>query len=114
MTVDEYLDGVPEPQHTTLGNLRATLRELLPGAIEVLSYGMPAFKLEGKTIAGYGAAKSHCSYYPHTGAILPTLGSALDGYEWSPGALRFPIDEGLPRPLVELLVDSRIDQLGLS
>ncbi len=114
MTVDEYLESVPEPQRGNLMRLRATLRDILPDAVETLSYGMPAFRLEGKTIAGYGATKKHCSYYPHTAAILPTLGPALEGYEWSPGALHFPVDEELPRQLVEMLVQCRFDQLGLS
>ena len=106
--------GVPEPQRGNLAKLRSTLREILLGAVESLSYRMPAFKLEGKTIAGYGATKEHCSYYPHTASILPTLGPALDGYDWSPGALHFPVDEELPRQLVEMLVECRFDQLGLS
>ena len=113
MTVDEYLDGVPEPQRGTLMNLRALLREILPEAVETLSYGMPAFQVGGKTVAGYGAAKTHCSYYPHSGTILATVGPELDGYEWSPGALKFSIDHDLPRPLVEMLVARRLDQIGL-
>jgi uncharacterized protein YdhG (YjbR/CyaY superfamily) len=112
MTVDEYLIGIPEPQRTTLTHLREVLRELLPDAEEALSYSMPAFKVDGKAVAGYGASKNHCSYYPHTGSILPDLVDALGDYDWSPGALRFPVDEDLPRSLVELLVEARLDQLG--
>lgn len=113
MTVDEYLDGVPEPQRSTLTNLRSVLQELLPQAVEALSYGMPAFKVSGKTVAGYGATKSHCSYYPHSGTILASISGALEGYEWSPGALKFPVDQDLPRRLVELLVETRLEQMGL-
>jgi uncharacterized protein YdhG (YjbR/CyaY superfamily) len=63
-TVEEYLGAAPEPQRTTLLALRATLRELLPDADETLSYGMPAFLVGGKPVAGYAWAKHHCSYYP--------------------------------------------------
>jgi uncharacterized protein YdhG (YjbR/CyaY superfamily) len=40
MTVDEYLDGAPEPQKSTLNELRQSLREILPAAAEVMSYGV--------------------------------------------------------------------------
>jgi uncharacterized protein YdhG (YjbR/CyaY superfamily) len=90
-TVEEYLGAAPEPQRTTLLALRATLRELLPDADETLSYGMPAFLVGGKPVAGYAWAKHHCSYYPHSGAVLSDLADELDGYDWSKGTLRFPI-----------------------
>jgi uncharacterized protein YdhG (YjbR/CyaY superfamily) len=55
--VDGYLDGAPQPQRSTLLSLRSTLRELLPDAAEALSYGMPAFVVGGKPVAGYAWAK---------------------------------------------------------
>ena len=61
MTVDEYLVGAPEPQKPTLNELRQTLREILPAAAEVMSYGVPAFKLEGKAVSGYAHFKNHCN-----------------------------------------------------
>lgn len=113
MTVDEYLDGAPEPHQSTLRRLRATLRSLLPDAVETLSYGMPAFKLGGKAIAGYAYFRSHCSYFPHSGSVLDVVADELEGYEWSKGTLRFPIDEPLPETLVRKLVDVRRAQVGL-
>ena len=53
--IDEYLAGVPEPHRATLTALRTTLRQLLPGADECVSYGMPCFKIDGKAIAGFAA-----------------------------------------------------------
>ena len=50
MTVDEYLAAAPEPHCSTLAQLRAGLRESLPGATETISYGMPAIKVEGKAV----------------------------------------------------------------
>ena len=113
MTVDDYLDSAPEPQQTTLRAVRAALLDLLPGASESLSYGMPAVKIGGKTIAGYGSFKNHCSYFPHSGSVLPTLADELTDYEWTTGTLRFPVDTPLPRALVAKLVDRRLQQLGI-
>ena len=112
VTVDDYLDQTPEPQKTTLQSLRETLRDLRPEASESISYGMPAVTIEGKAIAGYGSFKDHCSYFPHSGSVLPTLADELTHYQWTKGTLRFPVDAPLPRGLVKKLVDRRLEQLG--
>jgi len=113
VTVDEYLDGAPEPHQGTLRRLRATLREMLPDAEETMSYNMPAFKLGGKAIAGYAFFKHHCSYFPHSGSVLPVMGDELAGYDWNTGTLRFPVDRSLPTALVRRLVEVRLAQLGM-
>ncbi|MFP3913232.1 MAG: iron chaperone [Actinomycetota bacterium] len=113
MTVDEYLDAAPEPQRTTLRALRLTLRRLLPGAEETISYGMPAFMLKGKAVAGYAYFRGHCSYFPHSGSVLEEAADDLSAYEWSKGTLRFPIGESLPEPLVRRLVEVRREHLGI-
>ena len=113
MTVDEYLAASPEPQRSTLTELRETLRSILPDAEETISYSMPAFKVKGKAVAGYAHFKRHCSYFPHSGSVLPELEPDLDGYDWDKGTLRFPVDQSLPQDLVEKLVRVRMDQLGL-
>lgn len=112
MDVAGYLDEAPEPQRTTLLALRSTLRELLPDADETLSYGMPTFVVRGRSVAGYAWATRHCSYYPHSGAVLTELAALLDGYDWSKGTLRFPVDEPLPRELVARLVEVKLAHLN--
>lgn len=112
-TIDEYLEAAPEPQRSTLDALRRTLCEILPDSDQALSYGVPAFKVEGKAVAGYAYFKNHCSYFPHSGSVLPELADELQPYEWSKGTLKFPVDEPLPRSLVVRLVEVRLDQLGL-
>ncbi len=112
-TVDEYLDSAPEPHRSTLVELRATLRQILPDADEALSYGVPAFKVKGKAVAGYAHFKNHCSYFPHSGSVFPELADELTGYRWSKGTLQFPVDRPLPMPLVRRLVEVRLEHLGL-
>jgi uncharacterized protein YdhG (YjbR/CyaY superfamily) len=113
-SVDDYLSGAPEPQRSTLLAVRATLRELLPDATEALSYGMPAFIVDGKPVAGYAWAKRHCSYYPHSSAVLAEVADQLDGYDWSKGTLRFPVDEPLSDELVARLVEVKLRHLASS
>jgi uncharacterized protein YdhG (YjbR/CyaY superfamily) len=59
------------------------------------------------------AFKNHLSYLPHSGSVLPTLASELTGYEGTTGSLHFPIDEPLPRDLVDKVLTTRMKQLGL-
>lgn len=111
MTVDEYLASVPEPKRGTLEELRRTILELLPDAEECISYGMPAYRLHGRVVAGFAAFKDHLSYLPHSGSVLGELGGDLAGYLKTAGSLHFPIDEPLPRSLVEKLIAVRLKQL---
>ena len=112
MTVDDYLEAAPEPHRSTLTQLRVMLREFLPEAEESISYGVPAFKVGGKAVAGYAYFKHHCSYFPHSGSVLPVLGDELTGYRWSKGTLQYPVDQPLPGELVRRLVEVRLEQLG--
>ena len=112
ITVDEYLAAAPQPHRTTLEQVRKTLRSLLPDAEETISYGVPAFKVNGEAVAGYAFFKNHCSYFPHSGSVLPVVAEALSGYEWSKGTLKFAPETPLPEELVRRLVEVRLAQLG--
>ena len=108
--VDEYLANLDEPKRTTLKALRQTIRSIVPEAEEGISYGMPAYRLRGKVIAGFAAFKNHLSYLPHSGSVFTVLEDELSSYSKSSGALRFDIDTPLPREVVEKLIAVRISQ----
>jgi uncharacterized protein YdhG (YjbR/CyaY superfamily) len=108
--VDTYLADVEEPKRSTLQRLRQTILEVVPEFEEGISYGVPAFRLRGKVIAGFAAFKNHLSYLPHSGSVFPVLRDELSAYKTSSGALQFPIDSPLSKPLVENLVRVRIAQ----
>ncbi len=108
--IDDYLASLDEPKRGTLAALRESILAVIPEAEQCISYGLPAFRVQGKVIAGFAAFKSHLSYLPHSGSIFPELGSELAGYTTSPGALRFPVDAPLPRALVQKLITTRLDQ----
>ena len=108
--IDQYLDALEEPKRTTLAALRQTILDIVPEAEQGISYGLPAFKVRGKTIAGFAAFKNHLSYLPHSGSVFPELKDELKGYSTSSGALRFEIDQPLPVPLVEKLIAVRLQQ----
>ena len=106
--VDAYLRGLEEPKRGTLQTLRSTILEVLPDAEQVISYGMPAFRVGGKTVAGFAALKAHLSYLPFSGSVLSQLADELKGYTMTKSALHFPVDEPLPKALVEKLIAARV------
>ena len=108
--IDAYFDRLEEPKRSTLSQLRRDILSVIPDADQCISYSLPAFKVAGKTIAGFAAFKNHLSYLPHSGSVFPELTDELAGYVKSPGALRFPIDRPLPRELVEKLIAVRLQQ----
>lgn len=109
--VDEYLATLDDTKRVTLERLRTTILEIVPDAEQGIAYGMPAFRLGGKAVAGFAAFKNHLSYFPHSGAVLSELADDLAGYTASKGALQFPIDTPLAKPLVENLLAARRREL---
>ncbi|GAA4733741.1 hypothetical protein GCM10025782_36580 [Pedococcus ginsenosidimutans] len=109
--VDAYLAGLEEPKRSTLEALRRSIRAVVPDAEECISYGMPAFRVEGKVVAGFAAFKHHLAYLPHSGTVLAGLSDALTAYERTSGSLHFPVDEPLPDELVRSLVEAKLATL---
>src|SRR5579863_1031915 len=105
--IDDYLASLAEPKRSTLEVVRRTIAELLPEAEQGISYGVPAFRVQGKVVAGFAAFKNHLSYLPHSGSVLSELRDDLAGYKTSSGALQFPVDKPLPKSLIQKLVAVR-------
>ena len=106
--VDAYLREVEEPKRSTLETLRRTILEIVPQAEQVISYGVPAFRVDGKTVAGFAAFKDHLSYLPFSGSVLRQLADELDGYTMTKSSLHFAVDRPLPKPLVKKLLAIRL------
>lgn len=111
--IDAYLADVEEPKRSTLEALRRSILGVVPDAEECISYGMPAFRLNGKVVAGFAAFKNHLAYLPHSGAVLADLGDELASYERTSGSLHFAVDEPLPDALVRRLVEAKLARLGM-
>lgn len=109
--IDEYLASVDEPGRGTLQALRKTILGVLPEAEQGISYGLPAFRLNGKVVAGFAAFKKHLSYLPHSGSVLGRLGADVAAYKTSKGALQFGIDKPLDTALVKKLIAARLDEI---
>jgi uncharacterized protein YdhG (YjbR/CyaY superfamily) len=106
--VDAYLRDLGEPKRSTLEKMRSTILEIVPEAEQVISYGIPAFRVGGSTVAGIAAFKDHLSYLPFSGSVLAQLTDELDGYSMTKSSLHFEVDQPLPKALVERLIAARL------
>src|SRR5450759_2509746 len=106
--IDRYLAALDEPKRGTLEALRQSILEVVPQAEQCISYGMPAFKLHGKTIAGFAAFKNHVSYLPHSGSVIPALATETKGFSGTKRSLHFAVDRPLPKALVKKLLVARM------
>lgn len=88
--------------------IRKRILEIVPEAEEVVSYGMPAFKVDGKIVAGLLANKKHVGYYPFSGSILNLFPAELAKFSTTKSALHVPIDKPLTKTLLSKLIKARI------
>ena len=105
-TIDEYLARVSPEQRTALNKLRRTIHKAFPRAEECISYGIPAFRLDGRVVAWFAAAAHHLSFFP--GGVLGPFSEELKDYQTSKGTVRFQPDRPLPAGLVRRMINARI------
>jgi uncharacterized protein YdhG (YjbR/CyaY superfamily) len=106
-SVDAYLASLAEPARSTLKQVRARIRSLVPAeTTEVISYGMPAFKHK-KVLVWYAGFSDHCSLFP-TAAVIDQLKDELKAYRRSKGTIHFPVDKPLPAVLLKKIVKARL------
>ena len=109
-TIDEYLAGVNVEHRAALDRLRKAIRSVVPQAEECISYGIPAFRLNGRSLVFFGAWAKHCAFYPGSSATLKKFRSDLKGFQIGKGTIRFSPDNPLPVALVKTLVKARMAQ----
>ena len=104
-TVDEYIASFPEHVRPKLESVRATMRAAAPGTDEVISYGIPTFKLEGRYVAYFSGWKRHLAVYPIPSgdeALTRDLAPFIEGA----GTLRFPYSEPIPLDLIRRVTEA--------
>ncbi len=112
-TIDEYLRLLSEDKRAALEKIRKTIRAAAPKAEECISYGIPAYRQNGKLLVGFGAAANHCSFFPMNASTVKKFRDELKQYDTSKGTIRFPTNEPLPASLVRKLVKARITEIQL-
>jgi uncharacterized protein YdhG (YjbR/CyaY superfamily) len=109
--VDAYIANLPNDQRRVLGRLRTDVARLAPDAIETISYGMPAFKLDGHFLLSYAGWKRHCSVYPISDSLLARHAATVGAYGRTKGSLHFSEAQPLPDTLVRDLIEDRVAEV---
>ena len=108
-SIDAYLSTVADAeQKAALQKLRQAIQKIVPQSEETISYGLPAFSLDGKAFAAFAAAKKHCSLFPMSGSVVGKLSKDLKNFETSKGSIHFQPDKPIPAPLLRKIIKMRL------
>ena len=110
--IEAFLKAVPADKRAALMSLRKTINAAAPKATELINYGVPMFRLDGKNLVSYAAAANHCSFYVQSPAVMRAFAAELKGYKQGKGSIQFAADKPLPAALVTRLVKARIAENG--
>ena len=106
-TIDEYIAAFPPEVRALLEQVRATIRQAAPEAVEAISYRMPAFKLKGRNLVYFAGYKKHIGVYPLPGGDAQFV-EALSPYQTGKGTARFPLDKPIPFELIGAIVQGLV------
>jgi len=109
-SVAGYIAAQPAAARAALKRVRGTIRKAMPKAEEVISYGIPAYKLNGRVVIFFAGWKQHYSIYPATDGLAEAFKDELASYEISKGTIRFPLSEPVPVRLIERIAKFRVKQ----
>ncbi len=114
--VDTYLTGVPEEKRAVLETVRERIRAIVPDAEETISYGLPAFRVEGKVVIGFKANRDDYSIYPFSGGAAERFPEELTGRTVTSGSIHFtpedPISDDLLRRIIEWRIQANRERTG--
>jgi len=109
--IDNYLqDQATATQKVELGRIRKIVQDLVPDAVEVISYGIPTFKYKGKNLVHFAAFTHHMSLFP-TAAPIAELKDKLEPWATAKGTIQFTEDNPLPKQLIEEIVNYRLQSI---
>jgi uncharacterized protein YdhG (YjbR/CyaY superfamily) len=106
-TVESYISDFPEEVQKILEKIRVIIKTVAPASVEVISYGIPTFKLNGKNLIHFGGFKDHTSLFPGSEAI-EVFAKELTEYKTSKGTIQFPLDKPVPYNLIDRITEFRV------
>lgn len=112
-TIDDYLSGLNVSQRSALEKLRKTILAAAPKAEECISYGLAAFRLNGRALVAFGGWADHCAFYPMSSGTVQSFQDQLKDFETAKGTIRFSPENPLPAALVKKIVKARIAENAL-
>ncbi len=112
--IEDHLQKFADDQRAALEATCAVIRAALPGASEVISYGMPTFKIEGVAVVGLDGFTNHNSLFPYSSAVMEAIRSELPGFATSKGTIQFPRDTRFPAAVLKRVLQTRIREINAS
>lgn len=109
-TVNEYIASFPEDIQAVLEKMRATIERAVPGAEEIISYNIPAFKLNGRYVIYFAGFKNHVSIYPVSADVRKKFGKKVAPYLSGKGTAKFPLDKPIPFGLITKIVKYKVKE----
>lgn len=110
LLVDKYLSKLEESDRSELEKIRVTVKNVVPEAVEVISYGMPGFKYKGQYLLGYAAFSDHLSLFP-TPYPIEVLKDKLIDYKTSKATIQIHKSSPLPEALITEIVQIRLKSI---
>ena len=107
-SIQEYIDVFPPDVQKKLQQIRAAIKKAAPKSVEVISYGMPAFK-QNKVLVYFAVSKNHIGFYP-TPNPIKVFSKELESYKTSKGAIQFPLDKKIPLALISKITKFRVKE----
>jgi len=104
--IEEYILRYPEDIQKILQQISAAIKKAAPKSVEVISYGMPAFKMN-KVLVYFAVGKNHIGFYP-TPNPIKVFSKELEGYKTSKGAIQFPLNKKIPLSLISKITKFRV------
>jgi len=111
-SVDEYIASQPDPVRGLLERVRSAVRKAMPGAEEVISYKIPAYRLQGRVVLYFAGWQRHYALYPATDRLVAAFKDELAPYEVSKGTIRFPLSRPVPAALIGRIAKFRAKEVA--
>lgn len=107
-SIDDYINQFSGEIKSKLEIIRSAIKRAAPKSVEVISYGMPAFK-QNKVLVYFAVGKNHIGFYPTPRPIV-VFSKELEGYKTSKGAIQFPLDKKIPLALISKITKFRVKE----
>jgi uncharacterized protein YdhG (YjbR/CyaY superfamily) len=107
-SIDDYINQFPGEIKSKLETIRTAIKKAAPKSVEVISYGMPAFK-QNKVLVYFAVGKNHIGFYP-TPNPIKVFSKELEGFKTSKGAIQFPLDKKFPLILISKITKFRVKE----
>jgi uncharacterized protein YdhG (YjbR/CyaY superfamily) len=107
--IEEYISNFPNDVQKILEKIRTTIKKAADQAEETISYAIPTFKLNGKSLVHFAAFKNHIGFYATpTGHV--EFKEELSKYKQGKGSVQFPLDKPIPYDLIKRILKFRVKE----